>query len=542
MATILITTADLDVAGQLQSAFEPDDEVQFVTADHNVRDTLRSDGIEDSALILTGTMREPATLALVTAAREAGGHVPVVAILGDGESLERNWLAEVGLDEGFVKPIDADEVALVVRGLIRHKRIQAQIGIVGNSDAIREVVERVAQIAPTGSTVLITGESGTGKELVARGLHKLSPRRGRSFIAVNIAALPETLLESELFGHEKGAFTGASSLRKGMFELANSGTIFLDEIAEMQRSSQTRLLRVLEQREFMRVGGHDYIKVDVRVIAATNRDLRHAVEVDEFRRDLYFRLNVLLIYMPPLRERREDIPLLVHEFIREFSREHRREFRGITPEAMEILVRYDWPGNVRELRNLVESMVVLAPGSVIAPDDIPPEVRHGASRSLPTQTPVRPMLVESESPDGGQRQPVQLPEMELFFRTLVELKFDVEDLRREFESYKRRHPELTGSPEPRVVEITSPVREPRIEEAREVSVSGRAPAPTTEPGPDGDNEAIVFRPGMSMQELERAAIEATLKSVGGNRRLAAEELGIGERTLYRKLKEYGIDA
>src|SRR5690606_4266212 len=193
------------------------------------------------------------------------------------------------------------------------------------------------------------------------------------FIAVNVAALPENLLESELFGHEKGAFTGASSLRKGLFELAHTGTIFLDEIGEMPPATQTKLLRVLEEREFRRVGGEEPLRVDVRVIAATNRNLREQVEVGAFRRDLYHRLNILRIELPPLRERKADIPLLIHGFIRELSREHDRPFRGIEPEALQLLVDYAWPGNVRELRNLVESMVVLAPGRTIRPEDIPSE-------------------------------------------------------------------------------------------------------------------------------------------------------------------------
>ncbi|HSG80612.1 MAG TPA: sigma-54 dependent transcriptional regulator [Gemmatimonadota bacterium] len=535
MSTILISTDDLEIAGSLQAAFEPVDQVRFVSAEFDVREMLRSGDIDGCALILTGNVHDRSALSLAVAAREAGTQIPVVAIVREAGSVTRDWLAELGVDERFVAPVDPDEIALVVRSLIRRKRIQMEIGIVGNSDAIREVVERIAQIAPVGTTVLITGESGTGKELVARGLHKLSPRRGKAFIAVNIAALPETLLESELFGHEKGAFTGASSLRKGMFELANSGTVFLDEIAEMPSGSQTRLLRVLEQREFMRVGGHDYIKVDVRVIAATNRDLRQAVTLNEFRRDLYFRLNVLHIDMPPLRQRRDDIPLLVHEFIREFCREHGRDFKGITPEAMEILVQYDWPGNVRELRNLIESMVVLAPGTVIRPVDIPPDVRRG-SRSLPAQPQLRAPVFTAEASNGAPSVPVRLPEMELFFRTLVELKFDVEDLRREFEAYRRRHPELTGAREAGVVEIAETAHATSVEEPLEVD------AEPARPGAAPGGDAIVFKPGMSMQELERAAIEATLKSVGGNRRLAAEKLAIGERTLYRKLKEYGIES
>jgi DNA-binding NtrC family response regulator len=343
--------------------------------------------------------------------------------------------------------------------------------------------------------------------------------------------LPETLLESELFGHEKGAFTGANELRKGMFELSNGGTVFLDEIAEMPPGPQTRLLRVLEQREFMRVGGSESLRVDVRVIAATNSDLRQAVELGEFRRDLYYRLDVLNIHIPPLRERREDIPLLVHAFTQELSREHQREFKGIAREAMDILVGYDWPGNVRELRNLIESMVVLAHGSVIRPVDIPPEVRHGARRTLPS-----PITLGSGLPQSGASSDstARLPQMEFIFRTLVDLKFDVEDLRREFVLYKRRHPELTAAREAAVVDTPAPASERQPPEEIEVEVSPAQP-------PEG-GQAILFRPGMTMEELERAAIVATLRSVDGNRRRASELLGIGERTLYRKLKEYEIEA
>ena len=292
----------------------------------------------------------------------------------------------------------------------------------------------------------------------------------------------------------------------------------------------------------MRVGGSDSIKVDVRVIAATNRNLRQAVELGEFRRDLYYRINVLHIDLPPLRERRGDIPLLVHEFIREFSREHQREFKGISPDAMDILVQYDWPGNVRELRNLIESMVVLAPGGTIRSTDIPPDVRRSRGRMLPTQAGTGALALSREVMARREPTAPQLPELELVFRTLVDLKFDVEDLRREFEAYRRRHPELTGLREAAIVEAPR-VAEPAEREARPIDVgAGEAAAVGSAPAEGaGENDLITFRPGMSMEELERAAIVATLKAVGGNRRRASEQLGIGERTLYRKLKEYDID-
>jgi DNA-binding NtrC family response regulator len=351
--------------------------------------------------------------------------------------------------------------------------------------------------------VLIEGESGSGKELVARGIHDLSPRRGKPFITVNCAALPETLLESELFGHEKGAFTGAAERRLGRFELAEGGTIFLDEVGEMAAATQVKLLRVLEDRTFFRVGGTQPIRVDVRVVAATNRPLKEAVSVGDFRDDLFYRLNVLNIYLPPLRERRSDIPLLVRRFIAEFATEHDRRFHGITPEALQILVDADWPGNVRQLRNLIESMVVLAPEGEIRASDIPRDIRergHGL-----------PMRIVGATRDVAGK------ELEFIFRSLVELKLQVEELRRRLEDRAA----------PRRVEV--------------IEVDGRgAPLPIVEATPEAE-ETVLYRAGMSMADVERAAIEAALKQTRGNRRKAAENLGIGERTLYRKLKQYAMD-
>ena len=541
MSTVLITTHDLEAAGQLRDALQPDDKVEFVTDAQDIESTLaRVD--DEAALILTGVPSEDVAQSFVRATSEHTPAIPVIALFEQDKLVSAGLPIQLGFDDYFVKPVDPVEVALLARRSIGRKQLQDTLGIVGNTEQVHELIDRVALIAPVGSTVLITGESGVGKELVARGLHKLSPRRGEPFIAVNIAALPETLLESELFGHEKGAFTGAASLRKGMFELADGGTVFLDEVAEMPPSTQTSLLRVLEEREFMRVGGSRPIKVDVRVIAATNRDLRHAVAAGDFRRDLYHRLNVLHIDIPPLRERREDIPLLVHEFIRHLSREHHKEFKGITPEAMEILKRYDWPGNVRELRNLVESMVVLAPGSVIRPEDIPPEVRRGATRTrLPER--LETGALERQTTEAAS---VPAPEMELIFRTLVELKLDMEDLREQFERYKDEHPELVRAREvytdEGVWESPSGGRGVEIPSDHRPADSESQTSEVRETPAQDDHHLIVFRPGMTMQELEREAIVATLASVDGNRRKASEKLGIGERTLYRKLKEYEIEA
>jgi transcriptional regulator with PAS, ATPase and Fis domain len=361
---------------------------------------------------------------------------------------------------------------------------------------------------------------------------------------VNVAALSETLLESELFGHEKGAFTGAIDSRRGLFELADGGTIFLDEIGEMPLATQTKLLRVLEQREFHRVGGERSIKVDVRIVAATNQALRQLVAIGEFRRDLFFRLNVLAIELPPLRERREDIEILVDAFVREVSEHNDRLFPGISPEAMRILIAYDWPGNVRELRNLVESMVVLAPGRVIRPEDIPDDVRGGRGSSL---LPVAVSRAASES-----RAPTLRPELEFVFRTLVELRVDMDDLRREFEAYRRGAP-LHLEPATIVERARADHLEARVghsDRGIEIGAYGAGeddrslPASPHDGGSEysgEDSNVVVFRTGMTIDDMERQAIRAALTEVGGNRRKAAELLGIGERTLYRKIAKYDLE-
>ncbi|MDE2873258.1 MAG: sigma 54-interacting transcriptional regulator, partial [Gemmatimonadota bacterium] len=416
---------------------------------------------------------------------------------------------------------------------------------------------------PVDATVLITGESGTGKELVARGIHALSRRRHRAFIPVNVAALSETLLESELFGHEKGAFTGAIDTRKGLFELASGGTIFLDEIGEMPPQTQTKLLRVLEQQEFHRVGGQKLIRVDVRILAATNQELQHLVMSGGFRKDLYYRLNVLAIALPPLRRRREDIPLLVDSFIRDASERHDRgPFRGISGEAMKILVRHRWPGNVRELRNLVESMVVLAPGRRIRAEDIPEDVRSGDG-------PLAVVPVARRAGDrGGEGVQSLRPQLEFLFRTMMEMKVDIEDLRREFEDFQAGEEEsmaLIGGVGERggdeVVERPSrgeivvergvgeggergsgegvaAVGEVEAGAEEEPTLEGERDSATPQAPPPG---TVAYRPGMSLEDMEVEVIRAVLDSVDWNRRRAAGILGIGERTLYRKVRKYKLD-
>jgi len=263
--------------------------------------------------------------------------------------------------------------------------------IVGDSPAIRAVLEVIERVAPAVTTVLILGESGTGKELVAKRIHELSPRRDAPFIAVHCAALPESLLESELFGHEKGAFTGASSRRLGRFELAHGGTIFLDEIGELSPAIQAKLLRLLQFKEFERVGGTQTLHADVRILAATNRDLRREVEAGRFREDLYYRLNVVPITVPPLRERREDIPLLAEFFVQRFARQLGIATLGVSTEALEVLQHYPWPGNVRELENVIERAMVLFRPNWIEPEHLPPELRHEGATDNDSETDLPPL-------------------------------------------------------------------------------------------------------------------------------------------------------
>jgi DNA-binding NtrC family response regulator len=562
--SVLISTHDLKVAGPLRDAFrEAGYGVELVTPGEDLSEA--ADGL---LLILTGGLKSESAAAM---ARQAT-HLPVLAVGREGEEGFRKAAKVLGIRDAFPFPADPREVLLVGKNRMERDRLRRITGIVGEADAVREALERVVQFAPVEATVLLTGESGTGKELIARGIHALSSRRHKAFIAVNVAALPDTLLESELFGHEKGAFTGAIDSRRGLFELAQNGTIFLDEIGEMPLSTQTKLLRVLEEREFYRVGGEKPIRVDVRVIAATNQDLRRLVETGDFRRDLYFRLNVLHIALPPLRERRDDIPLLVESFIQEASARHHRPRVEISKEAMGILKAHDWPGNVRELRNLVESMVVLAPGSLIEAQDIPDEIRTPRSRGLLPALLYGSPLPSRREGGGGVR-----PELEFVFRTLVNLRMDVDDLRSDFEQFKENHalsgrdvslyrsPEILpalfrsspslqedhpgpeGDPGPpgasRDLSPGSwegPDEEAGQVEAGQVEAGGDEPL-GMEAGREDDGEGVVYRPGMTLEELEERAIRAALGEVGGNRRKAAEQLGMGERTLYRKIKKYGLE-
>ncbi len=323
--------------------------------------------------------------------RHVSQHSPetiCIIITGFGSIQGAVEALKIGAYDYLCKPIKPDEVtilidkALELRNLKREnkslkKELKTRYGfenIVGSSKAMQDVFRLVEKVADTDSTVLITGESGTGKELIAHAIHYASDRKDGPFIPVNCAAIPEELLESELFGHEKGAFTHAIKTRIGRFELANKGTIFLDEIGEMSPSLQVKLLRVLQERKFERVGGVKTISVDIRVVSATNQDLEIAVKEGRFREDLFYRLNVIPIHVPPLRERRSDIPLLSKYFLKKYCSGKKKGVEGITDETLDILTRYDWPGNVRELENIMERMVILANGKMITKDDLPYQI------------------------------------------------------------------------------------------------------------------------------------------------------------------------
>jgi DNA-binding NtrC family response regulator len=372
---------------------------------------------------------------------------PIIVLTGHGGVDEAVECMKRGAYDFFMKPPEMEKLILVLRRAIeevgRHERqdeLEKMVderfrfdSIIGNSPGIKRVLDTVRQIAPTDATILITGESGTGKELVASAIHNNSRRSKGPFIKVHCAALTDTLLESELFGHEKGSFTGAAARKRGRFELADGGTIFLDEIGEISQTTQVKLLRVLQEHEFERVGGEETLKVDIRVITATNKDLHFEVEQGRFREDLFYRLNVINLHIPPLRERKEDIPLLINHFINLYSGRHGKQAVQISLKALKLMENYIWKGNIRELQNLVENLIVMSKGVEITPDDLPAAIRN--------------------------------------FSGQEELRLEV---------------------------------------------------------------------GIPLDEVERRAIIATLDSVNGNKSHAARVLGIGRKTLLRKLEGYGL--
>jgi DNA-binding NtrC family response regulator len=394
--------------------------------------------------------------------------------------------------------------------LEERQAFQRRHGIIGSSVAMQEIIEVLMQVAPTDLTVLVTGESGVGKEVIAKAIHSASKRASKPMISVNAGAIPEGIIESELFGHEKGAFTGASDAHKGYFELADQGTLFLDEIGELPTGTQVKFLRVLENGEFMRVGSGSQKKVDVRVIAATNKDLEEEVRRGNFREDLFFRVRSINIKIPPLRERREDIPALFDDYAAQVVERDKIIFLGVTPEAMRLLLNYSWPGNVRELRNVVESMLIVESGKKIDADIVRKYIRvsdpAGSDRNLPVPT---------------RRSPEEV-ERELIYRALLEVKSDLVEIKT-----------MLGRGG------MSSVSREALSNAR---VSGAAHVLSEDVAVDSETQPVHTNGDqvVALDQMEKQLILASIERNGGNRRLAARELNISERTLYRKIKEYGL--
>ena len=374
--------------------------------------------------------------------------------------------------------------------------LQQKIGFYGESPEVEELISTIVMVAPTDLSVLIIGESGTGKEIIANAIHSLSKRSSKTLISVNCGAIPEGILESELFGHEKGSFTGAIGQKKGYFELANKGTILLDEIGEMPLNTQVKLLQVLESAEFMRVGGSEIQKVDVRIIAATNRDLESAVQNNEFRRDLYFRLKAITIHIPPLRSRKGDIPILVKKFTEDYVDKNNIRFKGFAPEAIDQLVNYNWPGNVRELRNFVETSIILNRGEIVHSSYV------RSALNLDTQT-----TVSSNLPMPLNKTPEQA-ERELIYRMLVALKLDIDEMK----------------------VILNNAVQGNLNSNNGSTFNNNAEGL----GYDGEVQT------QTMEAMEKKLIKETLDRLAGSRRKTAKALQISERTLYRKINEYGL--
>jgi DNA-binding NtrC family response regulator len=390
------------------------------------------------------------------------------------------------------------------------EQIQKKSGIVGRSDAIQQVLEMVVQVAPVGISVLVTGESGTGKEMIAKALHQASKRSHEQLVTVNCGAIPQGIIESELFGHKKGAYTDAREDRKGYFETAHKGIIFLDEIAETPLETQVKLLRVLETGEFMLVGASKTKKTDVRVIAATNKNLADLVDRGQFRQDLYYRLKTVTIHVPALRERVEDISLLVERFALEFTRSNDMVYRGFMPEAIRAMKNHPWKGNVRELKNFVDSIIVLEKGERITVEMV--ERQMGFNPNETRDNLALPVVMQ---------QPPEAAERELILRQLFLLRQDVEFLKQL----------STQGPM-----VSDQIGMPIIGHSSEQIV----------PSLHIDEESALFIKNSSigelnMDDLEREAIERTLKLFNNNRRATAKSLGMSERTLYRKIDQYGLE-
>ncbi|CAM3333791.1 sigma-54 dependent transcriptional regulator [Empedobacter falsenii] len=417
--------------------------------------------------------------------------------------------------------------------------IKQRFGIIGNNVALNRALEKAVQVAPTDISVLVIGESGVGKEFIPKIIHNQSARKHNNYIAVNCGAIPEGTIDSELFGHEKGAFTGATQTRKGYFEVADGGTIFLDEVGELPLATQVRLLRILESGEFMKVGSSELQKTNVRVVAATNVKLKEAVEKGKFREDLYYRLNTVQIDIPALRERKEDINLLFRKFASDFANKYRMPHIELSPEAQNYIANYPWPGNVRQLRNFAEQVSVIEKERVISLEKI--------IELLPNNSNM--LTVTNKSKDGSSSD---FMERELLFKVLLDMKKDLNDLRaltldlikhKDVDDFNGNTQELIQ----RVYQDQSDTEEdfvPNHYNLVPTNSASKAPA-YQQPQYDYSNDVYDVSPieepeSLSLQDNEKEMIKLALEKHKGKRKMAADELGISERTLYRKIKQYHL--
>lgn len=407
---------------------------------------------------------------------------------------------------------------------MNHQDIKHRFGIIGNSPLLEHAIHTARQVAPTDITVLITGESGTGKEVFPQIIHQMSARKHGPYIAVNCGAIPEGTIDSELFGHEKGAFTGAHESRKGYFEVVNGGTIFLDEVAELPMLTQVRLLRVLESGEFIKVGSSKVLKTDVRVVAATNVNIPEAIRNGKFREDLYYRLNTVPIQVPPLRQRKEDIHLLFRKFASDFAERYRMPSVVLQPDALELLTEYRWPGNVRQLKNVTEQLSILERSKNIDAETL--------RKYLPEESTTRlPVLVRDEQKGS------EFTEREILYKVLFDMKKDITDLKKlvlEVVGTGTQSDQISGEHAQLIDKFSREINTGVTISQPAISIQTHPAASRVQPHEEFEEELL------SLQEKEKEIIRKAIEKHRGKRKSAAKELGISERTLYRKIKEYHI--
>jgi DNA-binding NtrC family response regulator len=504
-ATLLIASADVPLR-RIVKEIATEDHVRTILAETGSEALARLANNPTDVLVVDHSLTDCDSSRLLHEAKRRVPTLATLAVTNSDDDSDKIPLLRSGVDEIVERPLVGRTLRRRLKRLIKRALDHRSLNIVGASTKIQELRNMIRLIGPTTATVLITGESGSGKELVARALHAVSERRDQIFVAVNAASLASSILESELFGHEKGAFTGADKEHHGKFEVASEGTLFLDEIGEVDFNTQVRLLRVLEDRRFSRVGGNQEIETKCRVIAATNKDLDREVDKGTFRQDLYYRLKIIEMRVPPLREHAEDIPILWEHFCLLSAERNGIAYGGTDPQTIRILTSYRWPGNVRELRNAAERAILVSQGNTVDTRALPAELsapQQGSSPHLP-------------APIDRSREDM---EREAIYQTLVALRAEIAEIKT------------------MLLKMQGGVQAP-LQAVGPFSSGGSIDAVSREPGPilipDEDNYS-------SLDEMEAQMIQRALFDFDGNRKKAARALGISERTLYRKLKELSIN-